>query len=299
MRIARLVALVAVFVGAVTAGGGVDAARFPDRIDLPPGYRPEGIAVGRGSTFYVGSLANGGLYRGDLATGAGDVINAGADGATTVGLTVDQRERVFAAGGPTGEARVFDGRTGDLLKVYQLTTGSAFVNDVVVAGDSAWFTDSVNPVLYRVPLDLGPAETIPLTGDLVYTSGFNVNGIDATPDGDTLVLVQSNTGQLFTADTSGVTTAIDLGGETVRNGDGILLEGRTLYVLQNRMNQLAVVALSPDLSSGEVVTRVSDVGFDVPTTLDRFGSRLYAVNARFNTPPTGATAYWVTGLPRP
>lgn len=299
MRIARLVALVAVFAGALTAGGGADAARFPDRIELPQGYQPEGIAGGRGTTFYVGSLANGGLYRGDLATGAGDVVNPGEAGATTVGLAVDRHERVFAAGGRTGQARVFDGRTGELLTVYQLTTATAFVNDVVVAGDSAWFTDSVNPVLYRVPLDLGPAQTVPLTGDLAYTTGFNVNGIDATPDGDTLVLVQSNTGRLFTADASGVTAAIDLDGETVRNGDGILLDGRTLYVLQNRDNRLAVVELSPDLSTGEVVARVGHAGFDVPTTLDRFGSRLYAVNARFGTPPTAETAYWVTGLSRP
>lgn len=290
MRLRPLLA--AVLTGAAVLAPASPAATlpFPDRIDLPPGFRPEGIAVGKGSTFYVGSLANGAIYRGDLRTGDGDRIHHGAVGATAVGLAVDSAERVFAAGGATGQVRVFDGRTGDVLATYQLTTASTFVNDVVVAGDSAWFTDSVNPVLYRVPLDLGPAEVVPLAGDIQYVAGFNVNGIDATPDGGTLVLVQSNTGRLFTADTDGVTRAVDLGGATVANGDGILLEGTTLYVLQNRNNLLATV----DLRTGVVAGRVTDDGFDVPTTLDRFGSHLYAVNARFTTTPTAETEYWVT-----
>jgi hypothetical protein len=78
-------------------------------------------------------------------------------------------------------------------------------------------------VLYRVPLDLGPAEVVPLTGDLAYATGFNVNGIDVTADGKTLILVQSNTGMLFTADLAGVTKRIDIGADSVVNGDGILL----------------------------------------------------------------------------
>jgi acyl dehydratase len=32
----------------------------------------------------------------------------------------------------------------------------------------------------------------------------------------------------------------------------------------------------------------------VPTTIDAFGHRLYVVNARFTTPPTATTPYWIT-----
>jgi hypothetical protein len=175
------------------------------------------------------------------------------------------------------------------------------VNDVVVAGDSAWFTDSVNPVLYRVPIGGTGFETVLLTGDLEYTMpGLNVNGIEATRDGSTLILVKSNTGQLYTADpTSGATTEIDLGGDTVTAGDGLLLHGRRLYVVQNMLNNVAVLELAPSLSSATVVDGVTNPDFDVPTTIDRWGNRLYVVNARFTTPPTPDTTYWITGFTRP
>ena len=34
--------------------------------------------------------------------------------------------------------------------------------------------------------------------------------------------------------------------------------------------------------------------FDVPTTIDEHGGNLYAVNARFTTPPGPDVPYWVT-----
>jgi sugar lactone lactonase YvrE len=271
-------------------------AAFPTHIDLPDGFRPEGIAI-KGKYFYVGSLADGAIYKGDLRTGDGAVIGGGAAGSVSVGLAVDRGGRIFAAGGPTGNARVIDGETGAVIKTYHFTDEATFVNDVVIARGSAWFTDSVRPFLYRVPLDLGQAESIPLTGDLVYTTGFNVNGIDASADGKKLVLVQSNTGSLFTATPGGETTRIDLGSKSVPNGDGILLEGRTLFVVQNQLNLIAVIRLDRKLTSGTVVDEIESSDFDVPTTIDRFGRRLYAVNARFGTPPTPDTPYWITAVP--
>ena len=69
-----------------------------------------------------------------------------------------------------------------------------------------------------------------------------------------------------------------------------------MFVVQNQMNRVSVIDLSPDLASGNVTARVENDGFDVPTTIDRFGNRLYAVNARFTTPPAADTEYWVTGF---
>jgi sugar lactone lactonase YvrE len=304
--VAKMVATVCVLtfaawsLTAAEAAASGQSARFPSRIELPNGFRPEGIAI-KGKSFFVGSLGTGAIYRGDLRTGTGTVINNGeATGAASVGLAVDQNGRVFAAGGATGKARVVDGRTGELITVIQLTSGATFVNDVVIAQGSAWFTDSVNPVLYRVPLDLvGQVQTVPLTGAIVYGAGNNVNGIDATADGKTLVLVQTNAGKLFTTDQTGVTKEIVVTSDTVPsvpNGDGILLEGRTLYVVQNRLNVIAVIKLDKGLASGTVSERLSDPGFDVPTTIDRFGNHLYAVNARFTTPPTPDTSYWLTAV---
>lgn len=129
---------------------------------------------------------------------------------------------------------------------------------------------------------------------------LNVNGIDATPNGRTLLLVQSHTGRLFTADArTGATRRIDLGGESVPMGDGILLAGRTLYVVQNRANLVAEVRLSRRLTTGSLVSRTGNPAFDVPTTIARFGNRLYAVNARFGTTPTPDTPQDVIGFRRP
>ena len=118
-----------------------------------------------------------------------------------------------------GHGYVYDANTGDTIADYKFTDLPAFINDVVVTRTAAWFTDSLNAFLYRVPIaadgTLGDATAVPLTGDIVYQPGFNVNGIDATPNGETLVIVQSNTGLVFTVNEEGVTKQIDLGGALV------------------------------------------------------------------------------------
>jgi sugar lactone lactonase YvrE len=280
---------------------------FPDVIPLPNGFQPEGIAVGKGHTFYVGSLAAGAIYRGDLRTGEGALIVQPQTGRVAVGLKYDERSGLlFVAGGPTGNAYIYDGETGEEIGVIPLTTTMPrFINDVVVTKDAAYFTNSNRAEFYRVPLanngePLLTSETIPLSGDYVFTPGaFNANGIAATPNGDTLIIVNSVDGLLYNVDPdTGEATLIDLGGDTVPNGDGILLQGKTLYVVQNRLNQIAVVELNSDLTEGEIVDTITSSAFRVPTTIARFGNSLYAVNARFGTPPTPDTEYEVVRVPR-
>ena len=291
-------------IAAVLASVAGAQSAFPSVIQLPNGFQPEGIATG-GEQFYVGSIPTGAVYRGDLRSGEGDVLVPAAPGRQAIGLDVDRRNRLFVAGGPTGRAFVYDARTGGLLAEYVLTQPPTFVNDVVVTRDGAYFTDSLQQQLYRIPLGpdgaLGPApETIPLSGDIAFVVGFNVNGIDATPSGPTLVVVQSNLGKLFTVDPrTGVADEIDLGGEMVTAGDGILLDGKTLFVVRNQQNRIAIVQLSADLGSGMLVTHVTHPDFAVPTTIAEFGQRLYAVNAKFGTPVTPTTPYWVTQLRKP
>jgi sugar lactone lactonase YvrE len=303
----RRLAAIAVAAGVAALGGFPAAAgpAFPEKIDLPNGFAPEGIAIGHGHTFYVGSIPTGAIYRGDLRTGEGRVLVPAAPGRQAIGLDFDRKERLFVAGGPTGRAFVYDAHSGGLLAEYTLTTGATFVNDVVVTREGAYFTDSLQQQLYHLPLGPGGAlgavaETIPLSGDIAFVAGFNLNGIDATPNGQTLVVVQSNLGKLFTVDPrTGVAGEIDLGGETVTAGDGILLDGKTLYVVQNQQNRIAVVRLARDLGSGTLLTHLTHPDFSVPTTIAEFGQRLYAVNARFGTPVTPTTPYWVTQLRKP
>jgi sugar lactone lactonase YvrE len=279
---------------------------FPETIPLPNGWQPEGISVGNGTTFYVGSIPTGAIYRGDLRTGTGAQFIAGAAGRAAIGVEFD-RGRIFVAGGPTGKGFVYNARTGSLLRELQLATGggATFVNDVVVTKRAAFFTDSNRAVVYRLNLakNGAPAATvqsIALTGDFQLVPGqFNLNGIDATANGKSLVVVQSVNGKLFRVDAAtGATKAIDLGGATVGNGDGLLLHGRTLYVVQNRDNKIAVVMLGNGLASGVVSRTIAHPGFDVPTTIDRHGANLYAVNARFGTASGPAATYSVVKVGR-
>jgi sugar lactone lactonase YvrE len=290
----------------LAACAGEKTASPPDQISLPNAFQPEGIAA-RGDFIYVGSIPTGAVYRADITTGTGSILVPSQAGRAAIGLKVDGRGRIFVAGGVTGKAFVYDADTGQDVASYTLTLANpTFVNDVVLIADAAWFTDSRNPVLYKVPL---PADgsiagqetvtTLPLSGDLLFVAGVNnLNGIAST--GQLLIAVQSNTGFLFTVDPeTGVTRKIDLGAETVVNGDGLLLEGQTLFVIQNRLNQVAVIDLSPDFATGTVRTRITNPSFDVPTTLTAAGTSLYAVNARFGVPVTPDTPYSVIRFSRP
>jgi sugar lactone lactonase YvrE len=285
--------------GAVAA-----AAAFPQVIQLPRGFQPEGIEVGRGTTFYVGSVANGAIYRGNLRTGSGSILVPGQSGRAATGIELDRFNRLFVAGAGTGDAYVYNARTGALIRTYDFAGSDTFINDIVVTRNAAYFTDSRKAVLYVVPIGnggaLGNFRTLPLTGDFTLADGFNLNGIDATANGKTLIAVQSNTGRLFRIDpTTGVTRLISLGGESVPNGDGILLTGKTLYVVQNQLNRVAVIALSPELASGRVVMRLTDPDFAVPTTIDDHGRRLYAVNARFGIANPSTAEFQVVQLSKP
>lgn len=210
------------------------------------------------------------------------------------------------AGGDTGKARVYTVRTRTLRRTYDLgPAGKSFVNDVVVTDKAAYFTDSVKPRLYVVPIRangrLGPARRLPFSGELTYQRGFNVNGIEASPNGRRLLVVQSNTGNLYRVNArTGRTRLVDLGGATLTNGDGLLRYRRTLYVVRNQLNQIDVVRLGRFYRAGTVVDTLTDPDFIVPTTVARIGRRLYAVNARFGFPPvpTPDTPYSVVRVRR-
>jgi sugar lactone lactonase YvrE len=303
-RLAPLIALFTLLslLALAPAVSARSAHTFPDQIQLPNGFAPEGIAIGRGATFYTGSLAGAGIWRGNLRTGDGDFLVTG--GGPFVGMKVDRLDRLWVAGGPAGNGYVFDATTGATLATFSFASAGTFVNDVVVTRDAAWFTESMRPVLYRVAIGpsgaIGDVTTLDLTGQVASTPGaFGLNGIDATPNGKTLITVNSTAGELYAVDVaSGTATTIDLGGATVTNGDGILLHGRTLHVVRNQNNVVAVIRLSRDLTHGTLLRTVTSDDFDVPTTLGRFGGSVYAINARFTTPVTPETEYWVTRLSR-
>jgi len=287
--------LLAVVAGAAPAAAHT-STKWPTTLALPDGFQPEGIAIGERPYAYFGSRVDGDIYRVSLRTGKGSVLSEGPGaGNPSLGMKVDDRGRLFVAGGSGGNARVVDTHSGKVLRSYTLKapgTTAWFINDVVLTRDAAWFTDSANPVLWKVPLGTrGEPVAVPLTGDIRYTTGNNANGISRTPDGRALIVVQSNLGKLFRVAYDGRSTEIDLGDESVPNGDGLWLRGRTLYVVQNRLNQIAKIQLNWSGTRGTVVSRTGSPAFDVPTTIAEYGNRFYLPNARFTTPATPTTPY--------
>jgi sugar lactone lactonase YvrE len=290
----RLAVLTAVL-AALTATAAPAVAKHPDeQIVLPGATGAEGIAKGAGATFYAGDLFAGDIFRGNLQRGTVELFVDAPAGRMAVGMAVDLRHRLlFVAGGFDGTAHVYDTRTGATVATVQLTTTQpALINDVAVTRQGAWFTDSAQAQLYFVPISaggaLGAPRTLQLSGPAADVSAdVNNNGIQATPNGKTLIVPHSGQGALNVVDpATGASRAI--AGVSVPSVDGILLEGGELYAVQNFLNQIAVVRLSPDLTSGTVTKLITSDLFQVPTTVARFGDRLATVNAKFDTgfPPT-------------
>ena len=295
-----IVSTVAVVLLAAPTAVGAHADRV---IVLPGASSTEGIARGAGTTFYATDLFAGDVFRGDLRTGAVARFIDNPPGRVAVGLKADLAHGLlFVAGGPTGQAYVYDLDTGAPVANYQLTTGPAFINDVAVTRTGAWFTNSNAAELYFVPAtgrSTGPVRTLALTGPAADTSGqFNSNGIAATADGRRLLVAHSGQGAVNIVDpVAGASRTV--AGVDAPDVDGILLEGRTLWAVQNFSNQISQFQVSGDLSSGSLTKVVRSDAFQVPTTVARFGDRLAVVNAKFDTglPPT-ASEYEVVVVDR-
>ena len=288
----------AVLAAALVIAAVAVAGKGPEKIPLPDGYRPEGIAAGEGGSIYVGSIPTGRVLEIDTKTGAAREAVPARDGHAAIGLKHDERkDRLFVSGGPTGKAFVYDASSGTELAAFQLTAVGmpTFINDVVLTRKAAYFTDSMQPVIYAVKRDLSGVTPIELTG-FPMTEEINLNGIEAAANGRVLLAIQTSEGVLWRIDPrTGAHTAVDLGGQELTAGDGLLLLGeRTLLVVQNRLNQIAVVRLGKRFTSGRVVRTITHPDFDVPTTVALQRGSLYLPNARFGTPATPDTEYWVT-----
>lgn len=285
---------------------------YPTEIDMPIGSGPESVVLGDGPNAYVSAMGTGHIYTVNLKTGEHELFLESMGGA--VGMALDWHKRLYICGGMTGKLWVVDTATKDVLATYQLGDASAqtFINELVFTPTDAYITDSFSPMLYRLPFGPNgelPGEDgvvrLPLTGDIKYTMSddfgecFNSNGINTTPDGSAIIIVQTNSGKLFKVDIdTGVTTEVDLGGENVLWGDGLIREGNVLHVVQNMENKVSVWDLAPDGSSARLTDTWTDPRFDTPTAMARFGNRFYLSNARFSTPDHETLDFQIVAIDR-
>jgi hypothetical protein len=304
--------------------GAVAEQNWPEAIAMPIGFEGEGIELGKGHEFFAGGFSfssvfgpaffgidhemsdlAGAIYKGNLRTGKGAIL-VPPTGKPVSGLSYDPRtDYLYAATGfsdlLTGSftdmgVLVYDASSGDVIT--EITFGDGIVlNDVLVTRTGVYVTDSLNPDLYKLVLEKGgrlpstpEVEVIPMPGFVMATGfpGFNANGLVGDFDGKQLVIVNISTGVLHRVDTaSGEASPLEIEGaeQLFPDGDGLYLDGRTLYIMQNFSDKVAVVQLSGDLSGGEFIKNIPGEGeinpLKIATSIIGFGNSIYAINTNF------------------
>lgn len=274
------------------------AADADDRRDIElPRDRvfPEGIAIDTDTgDVYVGSTNDGTVYRTGVDDDIAEVfLEPGQDGRTTVTGLAAADGRLFVAGRDTGQIFAYDTDTGDLIASFDTSPDDerALINDIALTDGFAYVTDSFRPVLYRLAIDgdtIGePEEWIDLdTTDIPFDpDGFNLNGIATSDDQTTLYTVHYGTGELFRIDTAtAAVDPVDLGGNTLDNGDGLEIDDNTISVIA--AGNLVTVDLDDTGTTGEVTATRELDGLLYPTTLALTDDQYLIVNSQLNM--TGA-----------
>ncbi|MEM8858405.1 MAG: hypothetical protein AAGD96_08795 [Chloroflexota bacterium] len=267
---------------------------------------PEGVSYDPlTGNFYVSATGDGTLFVGNV-NGSDEMTvfsEAGVDGRTTaVGMKIDGEGRLWVAGGATGQIFVYD--TADGLLVASFTApGAGFINDMAITDDGVYFTDSWNPILWRVT-DLAQEEAEPwldFTGTAInYVDGLNLNGIVATEDGSTLIVVHSEEGELYRIDVASKAVSwIDTGTIPLTFGDGMVLIENTIYVLRNAFWELVEIQLSEDYTFGTGGEATYSEFFIYPTTLAFTGNTFLVVNSQFNNEGLPSLPFTLAQIPAP
>lgn len=259
---------------------------------------PEGIAyLAKSNTFYTGSVTSGNILSVNAKSGEVQTFATGsAQGRkAATGLKLDAQDRLWISGGMDNKIQVLSS-TGSLIKSWDTKAlfNSGFINDCIIDTGFIYFTDSQVRKIYRTSVKGDPGnleEWLSFTdAQIPYAAtGTNANGIVVTPDYKYLIIVVSTSGKLYRIDkTSKAISEITLN-TPVTSGDGMLLEGNTLYVSRNATNQIFPVTLNADYSQGSVGSGFgSNLNFN--TTIARADKYFLAVNGQLNrrgttTPP--------------
>ena len=282
---------------------------------------PESVTVDQSSgSFFVGSVKEGTIYKGKIGRSSLEVFSLGGeDGRTIATGMFFANNRLVVVGRQTGLIFVYNTGNGHLISKLDngLRTGQTFLNDTTFAPDgSAYVTDSVNPVLYRVaPTRTGQYELqefLRFEGTpVIYVNapgaaGINVNGIVVTSDGRYLIIGKRNENRLFRIDiASRQIVPVNMPSGMLNTPDGLFLEGNTLYVAQNVPKSIAVVKLSSDFSQAELERTIFHPTFAFPTSVARYQNRLLVVSSQFDTAGSPAAVsgtqppvvpFWVTEI---
>jgi Cu-Zn family superoxide dismutase len=284
-------------------GHGAPAAAKVFTLSPSTHGNPEGVAAGDGGTFFVGGTGDGTIYQGNAGSPTVTEFIPGAAGKSALGMKV-AGGRLYVAGGATGKITVYDLATRHQVASFDTGAGG-FLNDLVVTkrGD-VFVTDSTRPIIWhvtgaQVQAGSGTPEQIAVSPEITFASGFNLNGIVASENGRELIVVQTNTGNLFRIDlgTSAASRRIQqIDAPALVGGDGLLVDRGRLVVVQGApVAQLSFLKLKGGDSRAQLESTRTDPTLRGPSTVARVGNLLVVVNADF---ATSTTPFTVSGLPR-
>jgi hypothetical protein len=190
-----------------------------------------------------------------------------------------------------------------LLAALRSGEQNVFFNDVAIARDgAAYVTDTNTPRIFRVSKGRDGWRIqvwADASGTVTQGTGFNFNGIVATPDGRALLVVQSNTGMLWRFDLrTRAVTRVDTGTADLTSGDGLVLRGDDLSVVRNFPRRLVTLDMSPDWRTGTQIADVATPADRVLTTAKIARGRLLAVDSKFDE-AVAMPPYEVIVLPVP
>lgn len=275
-------------------GDPVDAAN-------PAGSKFEGIGADeRRGRFYVSEVTGGEIHRGKVGTARTRewLAGHGTDGRFTArGITVDDRGRVYVAGGPNGigDGGVDNGRPdlwvyskeGKRLAALRTPGNDVFLNDVAIGPDgAAYFTDSNDAQIFRVAKGK-QGWNVRLWADasnkIARETGFNLGGIVLTQDKKAFVVAQGNVGTLWRFGVkSGKVTQVKTGSADLVNADGLVLQGSRLTVVRNFSKQIATLRLSADGRQAKLIRQQATSPDRVLTTAKELRGQILYVDSKFD-----------------
>lgn len=259
-------------------------------------FFPEGIAYDqKAAVFYTGSTTSGDVIKVNIKTGATELFAGGAKQGRgfCTGMKLDYKDRLWVCGGDEGRIHLLN-KQGESVKNWDLRTqySAGFINDCDLDKQYIYFTDSRVQKIYRANLSTTPGEIeewLTFTNqEIPYAAtGVNANGIVLTPDGKYIIIVISNVGKLYRIDRSSkAIMEIELN-TPVTSGDGLWLDGNTLYVSRNALNKIYPVMLSDNYTKGTVGDGFGE-NLLFNTTIAKAGNYLLVVNGQLNRRPNPA-----------
>lgn len=258
---------------------------------------PESITGTSDGTLYIGSLADGAVFRAPAGAAAAEpfIAKGATDLLSVIGVLADEKSgTLFVCSSdlsmagitiPTGKGptslKTFDLKTGAAKSSVPLPGAKAFCNDLAIGKDgAAYVTDSLNPVILRLKPGASSFE-VWASDPRFGGEGFNLDGITFGGDGN-LYVNTYNTHRLFkiAVEPNGAAGAITelQPTQALEHPDGLRALGPGEFLMVEGAGRLDKIVVSGDKAAVEVLKD----GYKVPVSVWQIGSDAWVLEGQLN-----------------